>query len=126
MLLVLIIGGVMSSSSRRLLRSGAKWLDATILQWTGPVSYEVKMQTLTDLVHGDDTRIIRYQSPTTMTASPFAVEEDPDNCYPAFRDCVPAAAAVSKNTAASMISKNSPPRRYPQRIRKQPDRFQAS
>ncbi|KAL1468344.1 hypothetical protein MTO96_041537 [Rhipicephalus appendiculatus] len=84
---------------------------------------------------GADTQRVLYME---ATQRPFATSLYRDdgvpscggggdrNCYPAFADRLPAAAAVSENTAASMVSENSPTRRYPQRIRKQPDRFQAS
>ncbi|KAH6923398.1 hypothetical protein HPB50_001037 [Hyalomma asiaticum] len=107
-------------------RSGPRWLKATILQRTGPVSYEVKVQTSNGPCTWRRHKDHLLRAPTTTTASPFAVEEETDNCYPDFADHVPAAAAVSENTAASSVNENSPTRRYPQRIRKQPDRFQAS
>ncbi|KAL1436365.1 hypothetical protein MTO96_049725 [Rhipicephalus appendiculatus] len=107
-------------------RSGPRWLNATILQRTGPVSYEVKVQTPKGFCTWRRHKDHLLRAPTTTTASPVAVEEETENCYPAFADRLPAAAAVCENTAASMVSENSPTRRYPQRIRKQPDRFQAS
>ncbi|XP_040355417.1 uncharacterized protein K02A2.6-like [Ixodes scapularis] len=107
-------------------RSGPTWFHATVLQRTGPVSYVVKVRTPDGLRtwrrHKDHLR----SASTAVTAPSLVGEDDTDTIYPASEADVPPPSTVSARQTVPVTPTNAAPRRYPQRQRRPPDRYEAS
>ncbi|XP_064469988.1 uncharacterized protein K02A2.6-like [Ornithodoros turicata] len=103
-------------------RGGEKWVMGNVVERTGPVSYRVKVNcqngTLVWRRHAD--QMITADVPAKKTA-----QEESSDLFPS----VPSGSATfAENATATVETPPSPQmeRRYPSRVRKPPDRYQAT